>query len=191
MTLTRVFFFSALKNQISTGKTPANNEVFGLISAARNVEKAIVLSLVMNAAIVLGSCGTGLPHSGDVVASVSPAQVSVPVGETVSLVGNATGFTNAEQVAVDWWVQEAKDSGGDTCAYLKPPPLSACEFGYVIFGPVAKFPSSASYHAPQTAGTYHVTFEATQFSYGAFEHVTKSASATITVTPAADASARN
>ncbi len=147
------------------------------------VKRTIMLSLVISAAMFFGSCGTGLPHSSDVVASVTPATATLPVGETVGLVGNATGFTNTQQVVVDWWVQEAKDAGADACGYLKPPPTSACGFGYVIFGPVAKFPSSASYHAPQTPGTYHVTFEATQFSYGAFDHVTKSASATITVTP--------
>lgn len=146
------------------------------------IQRAILLSLVINGGVLLGNCGSGLPSSNKVIATLTPPQATVPLGESVGLIGNATGFSDTRQVAVDWWVQEAKDTGADACGYLQPPPTSPCEFGYVIFGPVAKFPSSATYYAPQTPGTYHVTFEATQFSYGAFDHLTKTATATITVT---------
>jgi hypothetical protein len=141
----------------------------------------IVTLLLVISAAVLASCGSGLPHTNQVVATVTPAQATVPVTGTVQLVGSAMGFTDGNAVVVDWWVQEAKDTGDDPCGYLEPPPTSPCQFGYVIFGTVSKFPSSATYYAPQTPGTYHVTFEATQFEE--FDHLTKTAEATITVTP--------
>ena len=142
-----------------------------------------MLSLVMNATILLGSCGSGLPHSNTVIVTITPAQATVPVSQSVGLVGNATGFSDTSRVVVRWWAQEAKDTGADDCGYLQPPPTSPCEYGYVTYGPIPKFPSSASYYAPQMPGTYHVTFEAAEFSYGAFDHLTKTATATITVTP--------
>jgi hypothetical protein len=117
-----------------------------------------------------------------VTARVTPAQATVAAGETVGLVGDATGFTDTTQVGVLWWVQEARDAGGgDDCGYLQPPPMSPCPFGYVIFASVSTFPSSATYYAPLTPGTYHVTFKATQFAR--YDYVSKTATATITVTP--------
>jgi hypothetical protein len=64
---------------------------------------------------------------------------------------------------------------------LQPPPTSPCQYGYVIFGSVTQFPSSATYYAPLTPGTYHVTFQATQNT--TFDYLSKTATATITVTP--------
>jgi len=141
--------------------------------------RAIALPVALIAAFLLSSCGNGLPHSNQVTARVTPAQATVAVGGKVALDGDATGFT--ETPIVRWWVQEARDAGGDDCGYLQLPPVSPCQFGYVVFGSVSQFPSSATYYAPLTPGIYHVTFEATQFS--TFDHVSKTATATITVTP--------
>ena len=141
--------------------------------------RAIALPVALIAAFLLSNCGNGLPHSNQVTATVTPAQATVAIGATVALDGNATGFTQTP--IVRWWVQEARDAGGDDCGYLKLPAASPCPFGYVIYAD--KFPSSATYYAPATTGTYHVTFEVTQFSYGAFDHLTKTATATITTTP--------
>lgn len=129
-------------------------------------------------AVLLASCGSGLPHSGDVTVTVTPATATVTTGSTVVLQGNATGFTRSPIVV--WRVQEAQATGGDDCGYLNPPPVSACQFGYVIFGSVTQFPSSATYYAPLTPGTYHVVFEATQNT--TFDYLTKTATAAITVT---------
>ena len=140
------------------------------------------LFLVLSGIILLAACGggVGLPHSNQVTAQITPAQTSVKVGQTTSLQGSATGFTQAP--IVQWWIQEAKNSGdSDDCGYLTLPPMSVCQFGYVVFGSVTQFPSPATYYAPLTPGTYHVTFEASQFE--AFDHVSKTATATMTVTP--------
>ena len=129
-------------------------------------------------ALAFINCGSALPRSNQVILSVTPAPASVTAGGTITLVGNATGFTASP--IVEWWVQEAKDGGGDDCGYLTLPPMSPCPYGYVVFGSVEKFPSSATYYAPATAGTYHVTFEATQFAE--YEYLTKTSTVTITVT---------
>jgi hypothetical protein len=71
--------------------------------------------------------------------------------------------------------------GSDDCGYLQPPLMSRCQFGFVMFGSVTQFPSSATYYAPLTPGTYHVTFAATQFA--AFDPLSRTATATLTVTP--------
>jgi len=146
------------------------------------IVRVIVLPVTLMLALLLVSCATGLPlpHSNKVTLTVAPAQATVAVGGTVALHGNATGFT--ETPIVEWWVQEARDAGGsDDCGYLQPPLMSRCEFGFVIFGSVVQFPSSATYYAPLMPGTYHVTFEATQFA--TFDRVSKTATTTITVTP--------
>jgi hypothetical protein len=151
--------------------------------AMSHTVRAIPLFLALLGAIPLSGCGgggSGLPSSSQVTVLVTPSQTSVAVGGSVALKGSATGFTQTP--IVQWWVQEAKNAGGsDDCGYLTPPPMSACQFGYVVFGSVSQFPSSATYYAPLTPGTYHVTFEATQFT--AFDHLTKATTATINVTP--------
>jgi hypothetical protein len=144
--------------------------------------RAIPLFLVLIGTILLVRCGggSGLPPSSQVTVLVTPAQTSVAAGGTVTLKGSSTGFTQTP--IVEWWIQEAKDAGGsDDCGYLTLPPMSSCLFGYVVFGSVTQFPSSATYYAPLTPGTYHVTFEATQFT--TFDHLTKTTTVTINVTP--------
>jgi hypothetical protein len=139
-----------------------------------------LLGVLTCVAAAMLSCGNGLPHSGDVIASITPAQASIRIGENVALTGNATGFTEAP--IVRWWIQEAHDSGsGDDCGYLTLPAMSPCPYGYVVFGSVTRFPSPATYYAPSTTGTYHVTFEAIQSSE--YDYLSKTVTATITVTP--------
>ena len=142
--------------------------------------RAIALLVALIAVLLLDSCGSGLPHSNQVTATVTPAQATVAVSGTVALKGDAVGFSQSPIVL--WRVQEAHDTGGgDDCGYLQPPPMSPCPYGYMIFGSVTQFPSSATYYAPLTPGTYHVTFDATQFTE--FDHLSKTATAMITVTP--------
>ena len=131
--------------------------------------------------LFLSGCGTGgLPHSNQVTAAVSPAQATVQPGGSVSLNGSATGFTASP--IVQWYIQESRNIDfNNDCGYLssQAPPVTGCPYGYVMFGDVTQFPSSATYYAPTIPGTYHVTFEATQVVE--FDHLTKTAQATITV----------
>jgi hypothetical protein len=143
------------------------------------IAQRIALLMVLGGALLFGNCSNGLPHSSDVTAKVTPAQATIAVGGMLELEGNASGFTVSPLLA--WWVQESHDAGGDDCGYLKLPSESPCPFGYLLYESVTQFPSPATYYAPQAPGTYHVTFEASQFS--SFDHLSKTATATITVTP--------
>lgn len=129
----------------------------------------------------LTSCGTGgLPHTNQVTASVAPVQAAVPAGGSVTLTGSAKGFTASP--IVSWWIQESRDIDRyNDCGLLssQAPPQSGCPYGYVMFADVTTFPSSATYYAPSTPGTYHVTFQAMQVSE--FDSLTKTVQATITV----------
>ncbi len=110
------------------------------------IVRALTLPVALMVAILFGGCGSGLPHSNQVTAMVTPAQATVAIGGTFSLKGDATGFTRSP--IVRWWVQEAHNAVGDDCGYLQPPPMSPCQYGYVIYGSVTQFPSSAIYYAP-------------------------------------------
>jgi len=139
------------------------------------------LFLVTVVVAMLLSCGgNGLPHTNQVTATVTPATATVASGGSVTLTGNATGFTAGP--IVDWYIQESKDIDFiNDCGLLtsQNPPQSGCPYGYVMFADVTQFPSTATYYAPSTPGTYHVTFEASQVV--AFDHLTKTVQAVITV----------
>ena len=150
----------------------------GAPAGIRKIARPIAILVGIGAALLLGSC-SGLPDSDNVFLTLTPAQAGVTVGGAVPLVGNVTGLDLSQSIP-DWWVQEARDSGGDWCGYTAPPDAPDCPFGYVVY--VSKFPSAATYYAPATSGTYHVTFRATQWGY-AGANVSKTAAATITVTP--------
>ena len=130
---------------------------------------------------VLSSCGTGgLPHTNQVAATVTPSTATVVPGGSITLTGSATGFTASP--ITDWYIQESKDIDFiNDCGLLtsQSPPTSGCPYGYVMFADVTTSRCTATYYAPSTPGTYHVTFEATQFV--TFDHVRKTAQATITV----------
>jgi hypothetical protein len=131
--------------------------------------------------LLLVSCGTGgLPHTNQVTASITPSQATVAQGDSLLLIGNAVGFTASP--IVRWWIQESRDIDRyDDCGLLssQAPPQSGCPYGYVIFNDVTTFPSAATYYAPLTPGTYHVTFEALQVVE--FDSLRKTVQATITV----------
>lgn len=139
------------------------------------------VTIALSFLFLLTSCGTGgLPHTSQVTATVTPSQATVALGGSVTLTGAATGFTAAP--IVQWYIQESKDIDfNNDCGLLtsQNPPPTGCPFGYVMFADVTTFPSSATYYAPSTPGTYHVTFEVSQFT--TFDHLTKTAQAVITV----------
>ena len=132
------------------------------------------------AVLLIGCGGSGLPHSNQVTVSVTPAQTTIAAGASVSLTGQGTGFT-ADPV-IQWWIKESHDlDRTNDCGFLssQAPPQTGCPFGYVMYSPVEKVPNSATYYAPLTPGTYHVTFEASEVA--TFDSLSKTAQATITV----------
>ncbi|HWR16605.1 MAG TPA: hypothetical protein VN577_17400 [Terriglobales bacterium] len=139
-------------------------------------------ALASVALVLLLSCGgSGLPDSRQVTVTITPSTATISAGATVSLQGNATGFTSSPIVL--WGIQESSShTPVSACGKLadQTPPFPECTFGYVVFASVSEFPSTGVYHAPNTPGTYHVVFTATQVS--TYENLQKSATATITVT---------
>lgn len=133
-------------------------------------------------AMLLSCGGNGLPHTNQVTATVTPAAATVAPGGSVTLTGSASGFTAGP--IVKWYIQESKDIDFiNDCGFLtsQNPPQGGCPYGYVMFAEVTGLPSIATYYAPSVSGTYHVTFEATQFSYALADHLTKTAHVVITV----------
>jgi hypothetical protein len=98
------------------------------------------------------------------------------------LTGNTSGFT--QRPLPQWHVQESTSVANEHCGFLVTSTSQAnftnCPMGYVTFD-INQFPSTATYYAPPTPGTYHVLFIATQFS--TFDHVSATGIAPVTVTP--------
>jgi len=143
-----------------------------------------VLALGLVATQIIGCGGSsGLPPSSSVLVAIAPASATVPANGTVILEGSAAGFT--ENPIVMWGIMESSDTvpvSGCGLLASQDPAIGAanCTHGYVVTTDVTTFPSAATYHAPATPGVYHVVFTATQSS--TFDHLQKSATATITVT---------
>ena len=145
---------------------------------------------VLAAAVLIGCGGApDLPSSSAVSVTVQPSTAAIKVGETVDLHGTATGFTNP---TINWWQQDQHDTavngyGSMDCDYINDANtnlIPSCKYGYLTNSPTMQASSAtATYHAPMTPGTYHVTFHASQLStqqYGA--GIERRATAVITVT---------
>jgi len=133
--------------------------------------------------------GSGLPPSSTVSVSLIPVTAAIQEGQTVDLKGTAIGFT---QPTISWWEQDQHDSavngfGEEDCDYINDANselIPTCRFGYLTGSPMLQASTEiATYHAPMTPGTYHVTFRAFQFSSTqSGEFIERRATATITVT---------
>ncbi len=137
-------------------------------------------------------CGKApdLPSTKATSVSLSPLTATIQVGQTVDLTGTAIGFTNP---TISWWEQDQHDSaingyGEEDCDDINDANsnlIASCAYGYLTNSAMAQTSTgTATYHAPPTPGTYHVTFRAFQLSsiqWG--DSVEKRAQATITVNP--------
>jgi len=141
--------------------------------------------------VMLGCGGASdLPPSSAVSVSLAPLTATIQVGQTVDLTGTAIGFTNP---TISWWERDQHDSAVngygeadcDNITAANANLIATCAYGYLTNSAMVQAPTgTATYHAPATPGTYHVTFWAVQVStiqWG--ESVERRANATITVTP--------
>ena len=137
------------------------------------------------------SCGgaSDLPRRSDVAVSITPATVTIRVGQTQDLAATASGFTAPTLM---WWQQDHHDATGingsedcDNITATNSSLIANCAQGYLSnVGALQGSTSTATYHAPMTPGTYHVTFWATQGSktdWSAYLQI--KTTATIIVTP--------
>jgi len=135
-------------------------------------------------AIFVTACGSGV--ASQISASITPTQATVATGSTVEFRGDATGPSG---LWTFWWVQESSDLHPDDpskyCWFLtvQDASFTNCPFGYVVIGSEDTIPSYATYFAPPTPGTYHVTFQAWFEARNALASGGKTATATVTVTP--------
>ena len=139
--------------------------------------RCCVLALI---AVLLSACGSGLPSSSQISMVITPSEATIPINGTLALHGTATGFRTAP--VVSWWVRESHDLDQiHDCGFAeyRDGLFASCPFGLVVY-PLSEVPSAATYYAPRTPGTYHVTFNAWQRE--GFNQVEKSATATIVVT---------
>lgn len=132
-------------------------------------------------------CGSGVPapDARAITVTITPAVSTVPVGGTLDLRGDATGFTATPSVI--WYMREGigtNDAFYCGLDYNDPaPPSTACPCGYVRFQESKDgVPSPATYHAPTTAQVCHPTFQAMQ-SDGYAVQAVKYTAAEVTVTP--------
>jgi hypothetical protein len=149
--------------------------------------KVLIPSLAMM--LFLAGCGfhgSDLPRSQSVNLSLTPMSATVPVGGTVDLQAQVSGFTSAPYL--NWWMQEQHDAGAtgsedcDSMNAVNQNLIPTCTFGYIVVNSMDQNSSTATYHAPQKSGTFHVTFRAVQMSTEPFGGaVEKKATATIIV----------
>jgi len=164
--------------------TPAS---FQLVRAKIPIHKVgksvrIYVGVIFATVCMWAGCGSGLPSSSSLMATINPPNPTLAAGATVTLMGNSTGFTQTP--LPQWQMQQSTSVANEHCGFLVTSTSQAnftnCPMGYVTYDP-NKFPSPATYYAPPTPGTYHVQFIATQFS--TFDHVSTTATAPVTVTP--------
>jgi hypothetical protein len=148
---------------------------------------AVIAVLVIG---VMLSCGGApdLPPESQVSLSLAPLFATIPVNGTVDLQGSISGLSAPY---LDWWMQEKHDqgiNGSEDCDDITPANqnlIANCPFGYLTgSGLVQATSATATYHAPSTPGSYHVTLRGFQLSSQQWgEGIEKRAAASITVTP--------
>lgn len=119
-----------------------------------------VTGLALAGCLLLAGCGgNGLPPAANVSVAVVSARTSIATGESVLMTATITGYKG--DTVVNWLMQESYDRNKQTCSYKqgKEPslPFSNCPEGYLTYEDV-KTPMQSTFHAPPTAGTYHITF---------------------------------
>lgn len=145
-----------------------------------------LLAFASLAAMLCCGGASDLPHSSQVTLTITPAAATIPANGTVDLQGTVVGLSSP---TLDWWQQDHHDAmginGSQNCDHLTDPVLiPGCRFGYLTgSGMIQAASAVATYHAPPTPGTYHVTLRVFQQSSQTWaEFFEKRTTATITVT---------
>lgn len=149
----------------------------------RNFLLLSALSLIYLTATSVTACGSGI--ASQVSVAITPMHATVAAGSSVDFHGDATGPTQITFLP-GWWVQESDDlDPNKDCGFFaaKDASFANCPFGYMLIGSdYPQMPSHATYFAPPTPSTYHVTFQA-WWRAEAFVTTSKTVTATVTVTP--------
>ena len=138
-----------------------------------------VVSLVLLVAMA-GCGGAGSVDPNNVSVTVSPSAVTIPASSQVTLQATVKGSSAAP--ALSWSIADLQTNGasGSQCNWSgATQPAGPCPDG-TIEGADASSSLTVKYHAPSTAGTFHVT---AQWSTAFNPVVVKDGTAVITVGP--------
>jgi len=108
---------------------------------------------------IAGCGGGGGMLSSNVTVTVSPATVTIATSDQVTLQATVKGTANDANPSLTWTIDELKTNGasGSQCNWVSTPPAGPCPDG-TIQGTAANS-STVTYHAPSSAGTFHVSAE--------------------------------
>ena len=111
--------------------------------------------------LFIGGCGGGGGTlSSSVTVTVSPATVTIPTSDQVTLQATVKGTSNDANPSLNWSIDELKTNGasGAQCNWLDTtPPAGPCPDGTIQGADASS--STVTYHAPSSAGTFHITAE--------------------------------
>jgi hypothetical protein len=103
--------------------------------------------------VMLARGGSDLPSSSAVSISISPSSAVIRVGQSVDLLGTASGFTRPR---IDWWEHDASVNGYgeencDDITLADSNLIASCPFGYLTGSSMVEASTeTATYHAPMT-----------------------------------------
>jgi hypothetical protein len=139
---------------------------------------ACVGSLIL-LAVIPGCGGGGGFDPNKVTVAVSPAAVTIPTTDQVTLKATVHGLCSTCTSAINQW--NITENNGAVCTWFDTLPLGPCPAGTIQ----ATANGSAStltvtYHAPSTSGTFHVIAEWC-ICFGS--SLTKDGTSVVTVSP--------
>lgn len=109
---------------------------------------------------IVGCGGGGGMLSSNVSVTVAPAAVTIPTNDQVTLLATVRGTSNDTHPALNWTIAELKTNGasGAQCNWQNTtPPSGPCPDGTIQGADANSL--TVTYHAPSSAGTFHVTAE--------------------------------
>ena len=119
--------------------------------------------------LMLCACGSGAPTAKSVRLTVTAAQSSIGINQTAALTANfdvskADGYLPSGAV---WYITETHNATGDDCSFDIGHEGDAtpgqCASGVVTYDKAGEkagntMAENATYFAPSTPGTYHITY---------------------------------
>ena len=110
--------------------------------------------------LMISGCGGGGGFNPDkVTVSVSPANPTIAASGSVELQASVHGLCSTCSAAINEW-DVTENNGDPSCNWFDTPPTQPCPGGTIqetAGGQLASL--TATYHAPGTAGTFHVVAE--------------------------------
>jgi hypothetical protein len=129
---------------------------------------------------LIAGCGSGSDgfDPNKVTVTVSPAAVTIPAGDAVTLQATVKGLCSTCISLINEW-KITENGGSPNCTWFDTPPLGPCPGG-TIQEVTGGNSLTATYHSPSTSGTFHVVAEWC-ICFGS--SITKDGTSVVTVSP--------